>query len=270
MTLSKPRPGTAVVTGASTGIGALYADRLARRGHDLILVARNAQRLEALAATLTAQTGRKVEVIVADLTTKKHLIALEERLAHDTSIRMLVNNAGFNIGEAFSASDPERLDIMVQLNAVAVTCLTRAAAPAFVQRGGGTIINIASIVAVAPRILNAAYTATKAYVLSLSQALQHELGAKGLRVQAVLPGATRTEFWDVSGVPVTALPPEMVMSAEDLVDAAIAGLDQGEVVTIPSLPDAADWERFEAAREMLTPNLSRSEPAPRYKVAQAA
>jgi hypothetical protein len=262
-------PGTALITGASSGIGALYADRLARRGHDLILVARNAGRLDALAATLRQQTGRKVEVLAADLTTKSNLMAVEHRLARDASIRMLVNNAGFSMGAPFSDSDPDRMEIMVQLNAIALTRLARAAAPAFVARGGGTIINVASIVAVAPRVLNAVYTASKAYVLSLSQALQHELGPRGVRVQAVLPGATRTEFWDVSGVPLSAVPAEMVMEADDLVDAALAGLDQGELVTIPSLPDLADWERSEAARDALVPNLSRSSPAARYGLAAA-
>lgn len=267
MSLSTLPPGTALITGASSGIGAVYADRLARRGHDLILAARGAERLEALASKLRRDTGRQVEVLVADLTAKKDLIALEQRIAQDSRIRTLVNNAGFSIGASFSESDPDRLEIMLQLNAVALTRLARAAAPAFVARGGGALVNIASIVAVDPRILNGAYTASKAYVLSLSQALHHELGAKGLRVQAVLPGATRTDFWDVSGVPLAALPPEIVMSAEDMVDAALAGLEQGELVTIPALPDVADWERFEAAREALAPHLSARKPAGRYRVA---
>lgn len=260
-------PGTALITGASSGIGAVYADRLARRGHDLILVARNVDRLRAVASRIVQETGRKVEVQVADLTARRDLLEIEQRLAHDGAIRMLVNNAGFNLGAPFSESDPDRLETMVQLNSVVLTRLCRAAAPAFVARGGGTLINIGSIVAVAPRILNGGYSASKAYVLNLSQALQHELGAKGLRVQAVLPGAIRTDFWDASGIPVDGLPPELVMSAEDLVDAALAGLDLGEDITVPSLPDAADWERFEAAREALTPNLSRSQPAQRYRTA---
>lgn len=256
---------TAVVTGASGGIGAVYADRLARRGHDLVLIARNTQRLQELAARLVRETGRKVEVVAADLTARDDLLLLEKRLAKDARIGLLVNNAGFNLGDAFAESDVERLDEMVQLNAVSLTRLTRAAAPAFVHRGGGTIINIGSIVAISPRILNAVYSASKAYVLTLSQALQHEFAGKGLRVQVVLPGAIRTDFWEVSGIPVAALPQEMVMSAEDLVDAALAGLDQGEQVTIPSLPDDAEWTRFEATREALVPHLSRSVPAPRYR-----
>lgn len=264
MNTTRLHPGTAVITGASSGIGAVYADRLARRGHDLLLVARNAQRLHALAAQLARETGRQVEVLVADLARKEDLVQLEQRLERDAAIRVLVNNAGFSVGGSFSQSDPDRLEAMVQLNAVVVTRLSRAAAPAFVARGGGTLINIASVVALAPHILNGAYGASKAYVLALSQALQQELGARGLQVQAVLPGATRTEFWALSGTPIDALPQEMVMSAQDMVDAALAGLDLGETVTIPSLPQAADWERFDAARLALGPHLSRSTPALRY------
>ena len=265
MTNSRHKPGTAVITGASSGIGAVYADRLARRGHDLILVARNRERLNRVAARLAAQTGRRVEVLAADLTAKEDLLGLELRLAQDPAIRLLVNNAGFNVGTPVSQSDADQMEIMIRLNVVALTRLSRAAAPAFVARGGGTLINIASIVAVAPGILNGAYSGSKAYVVNFSQALQHELGAKGLRVQAVLPGATRTEFWDTSGIPVDGLPQDMVMSAEDMVDAALVGLDIGEHITIPSLPDPADWDRMEAALASLTPHLSRSEPAERYK-----
>ncbi|MDB5859958.1 MAG: family NAD(P)-dependent oxidoreductase [Ramlibacter sp.] len=265
MTASKSNRGTAVITGASSGIGAVYADRLARRDYDLVLVARSQERLNGVAMRIAAQTGRRVEVLPADLTAKKDLIALEQRLARDESIRLLVNNAGFNVGTPMSESDPDRLEIMIQLNAVALTRLSRAAAPAFVARGGGTIINIGSIVAVAPQLLNGVYSGSKAFVVSFSEALQHELGAKGLRVQAVLPGATRTDFWDTAGVPVGNLPQESVMSAEDMVDAALVGLDMGELITIPSLPDAGDCERFEATREALAPHLSRSQPAERYR-----
>lgn len=270
MTTSLNSPGTALITGASSGIGAIYADRLARRGYDLILVARNRGRLEGVAARLVAQTGRKVEVLAADLTARQDLIGLEQRIADDAAIRLLVNNAGFNIGTPVSESDPDQMETMIQLNTVALTRLSRAAAPAFVARGGGTVINIASIVALAPGILNGAYSGSKAYVVNFSQALQLELGTKGLRVQAVLPGATRTEFWEVSGIPVTVLPQDMVMTAEEMVDAALAGLDMGELITIPSLPDLADWDRLEAAREALTPQLSRSEPASRYQRALQA
>ena len=156
------------------------------------------------------------------------------------------------------------MEAMIALNVTALTRLAYAAAPAFAARGAGTIVNISSIVAVAPELLNGVYGASKAYVLSLTQSLQHELAAKGLRFQAVLPGAIATEFWDIAGLPVENLPQAWVMSAADLVDAALAGLDAGELVTLPSLPDAADWHKLEAARLALGPNLSKVKPAARY------
>jgi len=153
---------------------------------------------------------------------------------------------------------------MIQLNVVALTRLTRAVAPGFVARGGGTLINIASIVALAPELLNGSYSGSKAYVVNFSQSLHHELAGKGVQVQAVLPGAISTEFWDIAGLPVENLRKETVMSADDLVDAALAGLDAKELITIPSLPDVADWQRFDAARLALAPNLSHTKPAERY------
>ena len=262
--------GTALITGASSGIGAIYADRLARRGYDLILVARNRERLDKLANRLTSATGRSIEVVAADLGKKADVRRIEEILRTDSSITMLVNNAGIGGAGPLLVSDVDTMEAMIDLNVTALTRLTYAIAPAFVARGTGTIVNIASIVAVAPEILNGVYGATKAFVLAFSQSLHHELAAKGVRVHAVLPGATRTEFWDVAGHPVENLPQSIVMSADDLVDAALAGLDLGELATVPSLPDAADWAAFEAARAALGPNLSRSQPAARYGVQSAA
>ncbi|WP_439669224.1 Short-chain dehydrogenase [Cupriavidus necator] len=260
--------GTALITGASSGIGAIYAERLARRGHDLILVARNRARLEALARRITDDTGRSVEIVTADLCQAADVRRIEEILRTDASITTLVNNAGFGGAAPLLQSDVDTMQAMIELNVTALTRLTYAAAPAFVARGEGTIINIASIVAVAPEVLNGVYGATKAYVLAFTQSLQHELAGKGVRIQAVLPGATRTEFWDTAGQPVENLPQSIVMSGDDLVDAALAGLDQGEVITVPSLPDVADWNTFEAARAALGPNLSRDQPATRYGVAR--
>jgi short-subunit dehydrogenase len=261
--------GTALITGASSGIGAVYADRLARRGYDLILVARNRERLDALANRLTSATGRSVEVVPADLGLKADVRRVEDILRTDSSITMLVNNAGIGGAGPLLVSDVDKMEAMIELNVTALTRLSYAIAPVFVARGKGTIINIASIVAVAPEVLNGVYGGTKAFVLAFSQSLHHELGGKGIRVQAVLPGATRTEFWDIAGQPVENLPQGIVMSADDLVDAALAGLDLGEFATAPSLPDAADWEAFEAARAALGPNLSRSQPAARYGVRSA-
>ena len=268
--ISAPGKGTALITGASTGIGAVYAERLARRGYDLVLVARNKERLEALAERLARETGRRVEVLAADLTATADLRRVEERLRSDERITLLLNNAGLGATATLLDSDPDQIDTMIQLNVVALTRLTRAVAPGFVARGGGALINIASIVALSPELLNGSYSGSKAYVVNLSQSLHHELGAKGVKVQAVLPGATRTDFWGIAGVPVEHLPQEIVMSAEDLVDSALAGFDAGELITIPSLPDVEDWKRFDAARQALGPNLSRSVPAARYANAAIA
>jgi short-subunit dehydrogenase len=156
------------------------------------------------------------------------------------------------------------------LNVDVLTRLSHAVAPGFVKRNAGTIINIASIVAVRPEILNGVYAGTKAFVLAFSQSLKHELAGKGVRVQVVLPGATGTGFWADAGLPVEHLPSEIVMPASEMVDAALAGLDQGEFVTIPSLPDAADWQAYEAARQNLAPNLSHRISATRYRASAAA
>jgi len=258
--------GTALITGASTGIGAIYADRLARRGHDLILVARNRQRLASLARKLVNETGRKVETVEADLTSPADLLRVEHILRTNADISLLVNNAGVGATNPLLASDVDKMDEMIRLNVSALTRLTYAVVPGFVARGSGTIVNIASIVAIAPEVLNGVYGGTKAFVLAFSQSLAHELAGKGIRVQAVLPGATATEFWDVAGTPVHNLPQQIVMSADDLVDSALAGLDLGETVTIPSLPDQAEWDRYDAARRAMSDRLSSAIPAPRYNL----
>lgn len=255
--------GTALITGASSGIGAVYADRLARRGYDLILVARSAEKLRALATRLTDSTGRSVETIAADLTENVGISRVEQVLRTHSGITMLLNNAGVGATAPLLQSDVAKMDAMIALNITAPTRLTYAAAPAFVARGSGTIINISSIAAIAPELLNGVYGGSKAFMLAFSQSLQHELADKGIRVQAVLPGATATAFWDIAGTPVDALPDGIVMSAEVMVDAALVGLDQGETVTIPSLPELADWTTFEAARAALGPNLSHADAAAR-------
>ena len=256
--------GTALITGASSGIGAVYADRLARRGYDLILVARNAERLGTLATKLTDETSRSVEILVADLTYPADRSRVEKVLRTDASITLLLNNAGVGATAPLLQSDIGKMDAMIALNVSVPTYLAYAVAPAFVARGTGTIINIASIVAIAPELLNGVYGGSKAFVLAFSQSLHHELAGKGIRIQAVLPGATATEFWNLAGMPVANLPDGIVMSAGAMVDAALAGLDQGELVTLPSLPELADWNAFEAARAALGPNLSHALPAARY------
>ncbi|MBX5164004.1 MULTISPECIES: SDR family oxidoreductase [unclassified Rhizobium] len=259
--------GTALVTGASSGIGAVYAHRLAKQGYDLIIVARNGERLKSLASRLTAETGRTVETVVADLGDKTGLGRIEGVLKEDRSITLLVNNAGVGGTAPLLSSDVDKMQAMIELNVTALTRLTYAVVPGFVARGGGTIINISSIVAISPEMLNGVYGGTKAFVLAFSQSLKHELAEKNIRIQVVLPGATATEFWGIAGTPVEYLPNEIVMSAENMVDASLSGLGQGEFATIPSLEDAGLLAAYEEARQALMPNLSRTVPAERYKIA---
>ncbi len=257
--------GVAVVTGASSGIGAVYAERLAARGFDVMLVARDQERLESAAAKLREAYGVQVEVLKANLTHKDDVLKLEQRLRGDSSISLLVNNAGVAADGLLANADSDQLERMIQLNVTAVTRLAAAAAAGFTKAGRGTIINIASVVALFPERFNAAYSASKAYVLSLTQSLSAELDGTNVKVQAVLPGVTRTEIWERSGIDASGIPAEMVMEAGEMVDAALAGLDQGELITIPSLPDAGEWQAFVSARHVMAPNLSRSSAAQRYK-----
>lgn len=203
--------------------------------------------------------------MVADLGDAADLSRVEDRLRTDAGIVMLVNNAGVGATSSLLDSNADSMDRMIALNVNALMRLTYAAAPGFVARGAGSIINIASVVAVAPELLNGVYGASKAFVLAFSQSLRHELSDKGVRVQVVLPGATATDFWDIAGTPIEHLPADMVMSGENLVDAALAGFDLGEFATVPALPEIADWDAFEAARDVLRPNLSLSQSAQRYR-----
>lgn len=257
--------GVALITGASSGIGATYAERLARRGYDLLLVARDAQRLQALAERLGREQGVAVEVLPADLTDKADVLKVEQRLRNDSNIVLLVNNAGVAMNGSLATADLDQVEMMIHLNVTALTYLAAAAAANFGSSGRGAIINIGSVVALAPEMFNAVYSASKAYVLSLTQTLAGELRQSGVQLQAVLPGVTRTEIWERSGTDASALPPSMIMEVGEMVDAALAGFDQKELVTIPSLPNAADWNAFVAARGALGPNLSHSQAADRYK-----
>ena len=267
MTRGTPK-GVALITGASSGIGSVYADRLARRGHNLILVARDVARLNCIADGLRSAAGITVEVLPADLTIRRDLLSLEERLRANEAISILVNNAGILVNGALAGADPDRLEAMILLNVVAPSRLAIAAATSFSQRRHGLIINIGSVSALMPeRSSNGVYSGTKAFLLNLTQSLQAELAPCDVQVQAVLPGGTRTELYERSGLDIADLPPHMLMNTGEMVDAALSGLEQGEVVTLPSLPDAADWEAFTAARHALRPNLSRNHPAARFKVA---
>ena len=263
--MSSPSKGTALITGASSGIGAVYADRLAKRGYDLILVARNEARLNAIAERLRGETGHRVTVLPADLNEKASLAKVEAVLRDNPAVTTLVNNAGIGSVASILQADVDKMEAMIDLNVTALTRLTYAVVPAFVARGAGTIINISSVVAIAVEGLNGVYSASKSYVLSLGHSLQKDLADKGVRVQTVLPGATATEFWDIAGY-APQKTSEITMSAEDCVDAALAGLDAGELVTIPGLHEQELWTHWEADRREISPKFRNAKPAPRYGV----
>lgn len=253
---------TALITGASTGIGAAYADRFARRGHDLVLAARDLTKLETLAARLRDEQGVEVEVVRADLTDASDLRLLEKRLREDGRISVLVNNAGASLPGRFPDQSPDQVADLIQLNVTALTRLTSAVTPRFLEAGSGSIVNVASVVGLAPEMGMSVYGATKAFVTYFSQGLQGELGPRGIYVQAVLPAATRTDIWAKSGQDADRIPG--LMELDDLIDAAMTGYDRREPVTIPPLHDEGQWEAYQTARRAMLPGFGQSQPAPRY------
>ena len=252
-----------LITGASSGIGATYAKRFARRGHDLVLVARDNARLETLAAQLRQENGVAVEVFQADLTQAADLAALETRLREDARIGILINNAGMAQSGGIVDQSAQALDQLITLNVVALTRLAAAVAPRFAQTGSGSIINLGSVVGFAPEFGMSVYGATKAFVLFLSQGLTVELAAKGVYIQAVLPAATRTEIWERAGIDINALPE--VMDVDELVDAALLGFDRREPVTIPPLHVEGRWDQLGQARQGLLSDIRQARAAERYQ-----
>ncbi|RMV10225.1 Oxidoreductase, short chain dehydrogenase/reductase family [Pseudomonas savastanoi] len=253
---------TVLITGASSGIGAIYAERFARRGHNLVLVARDKPRLDALAARLGKENDVDVEVLQADLTNSADLTALETRLRDDARIGVLINNAGIAQSGGFIEQSAEAIEKLVALNIVALTRLAAAVAPRFAQSGTGSIVNLGSVVGLAPELGMTVYGATKAYVLFLSQGLNLELAPKGVYIQAVLPAATRTEIWERAGIDLNTLPE--VMDVEELVDAALVGFDRRELVTIPPLHVAGRWDALDGARQGLLSDIRQANAAERY------
>jgi short-subunit dehydrogenase len=256
---------TVLITGASTGIGAIYADRFARRGHDLVLVARDKARLETLAARLREETGAAVDTLPADLTQPGDLAAVETRLREDARIETLINNAGAALSGHFIDQSTDDVARLVSLNTTALVRLASAVAPRLAQAGKGAIVNIGSVVGLAPEFGMSVYGATKAFVLFLSQGLSLELTPKGVYVQAVLPAGTRTEIWERAGIDSSSMPD--LMGVEELVDAALVGFDRRELVTIPPLHDGARWEVLNAARQTLIGDIRQAHVAERYRAA---
>lgn len=255
---------TALITGASSGIGAVYADRLAARGYDLLLVARREERLHELASRLQASRGVNVATLRADLTQEEGIEAVEKALRDNPAISVLVNNAGTAQMGSFLASSAQTHQEIITLNITALTRLTLAALTRFKAQNKGVIINIASVLALHAFDTNSLYSGTKAYVLNFTRGLQAEFAGTGVRLQAVLPAATATEIWEASGVSLDQLPAGSVMKTDALVDAALAGFDAGEAVTIPPLHDEALWQRYEEARLAIFAAARTGEPAPRY------
>ncbi|MEA5124338.1 SDR family NAD(P)-dependent oxidoreductase [Xanthomonas floridensis] len=253
---------TVLITGASTGIGAVYAERFAQRGHSLVLVARDQARLDALAARLQAAHGVNAEVLQADLTRPADIAEVETRLRDDARIGILINNAGMAQTGGFLQQDADTIERLIALNTTALTRLAAAVAPRFVEAGTGAIVNLGSVVSLAPEFGMSLYGATKAYVQFLSQGLHVELGAKGVYVQAVLPAATRTEIWERAGIDVNSL--SEVMDVGELVDAALVGFDRRELVTIPPLHVAERWDALDGARQGLLSDIRQGNAAERY------
>ncbi|HEY8576692.1 MAG TPA: SDR family oxidoreductase [Devosia sp.] len=257
---------TALITGASSGIGAVYAERLAARGYNLVLVARRADRLASLAEKLGQARSASVRTIAADLTAEADIAQIEHVLRQE-SIDLLVNNAG--MGPSASTSDMSDADAAatLTLNVAALMRLTRAALPGMRARKLGAIVNVASVLAFHALPLTSLYSATKAFVLTFSRGVQQEVKADGVLVQAVLPAGTITEFYESAGLSIDDFDPRVFMSAEQLVDAALSGLDRGEDVTLPSVHDLNLWADYDAARQRLFAGTQNGSPAPRYATA---
>ncbi|MBT2370464.1 SDR family NAD(P)-dependent oxidoreductase [Pseudomonas fluorescens] len=253
---------TVLITGASTGIGSVYAQRFAQRGHDLVLVARDHSRLETLAARLRDEHNVAIEVVPADLTQLSDLLIVEARLRNDERIGILVNNAGAAQSGTFIEQSTDSVAQLVALNTTALARLSSAIAPRLAKAGEGAIINIGSVVGLAPEFGMSVYGATKAFVLFLSQGLSLELSPQGVYVQAVLPAATRTEIWDRAGIDINTL--SEIMEVDDLVDAALVGFDRREPVTIPPLQEGERWDALQAARQGLLSQIRQSTVAQRY------
>ena len=254
-----------LITGASSGIGATYAERFARRGHDLVLVARDAARMEGLAVQLRADFGVAINILKADLTRSEDIATVEARLRDDDRIGILINNACASLNGHFVDQSTDQVAQIVALNTTALVRLASAVAPRLAKVGDGAIINIGSVVGLAPKFGLTVYGATKAFVLFLSQGLSLELAPRGVYVQAVLPAATKTEIWERAGADPATLPP--MMEVGDLVDAALVGFDRRETVTIPPLADNAAWQTYDGARQGVLGGLRQDEVADRYRTA---
>ena len=252
----------ALITGASSGIGEAYADQLAGRGYDLVLVARRKERLEIVAERLRKVYGRTVETVSADLGEDAGLMQIEDLIRARSDIEIVVNNAGLGALGPSASVDIECVDRLVKVNVLALTRLSLASVQSFARRNRGTLVNIGSVMAFIPSPGGAGYSASKAYVLNLSRSLQLEFAKTDVKIQVVMPGPVRSEFFGAQKPP---FPEHLFMTAQTLAVTALAALDKGELICIPTLHDAGAWSAFEDARTALVKAVTQSgEPAPRY------
>jgi hypothetical protein len=259
--IQRPR---ALITGASSGIGASYARHLARTGTDLVLVARRKDRLLALADELGDAHGIEAEVIAADLGDAAGLATVAERIETGSPLSMLINNAGYASRGPVTDLDAPALDAMLRVNVLALSRLSHCAMARMVEQGSGTIVNIGSGTMFMQLPGNAGYGASKSYVAAFTRHMQLEAAGTGVRVQLLVPGVIRTQFHAVAGNDVANFPPERVMDADDLVVASLRALEMGELVCIPSLPDIMDWDDYVAAERRVSLGVSRDHVADRY------
>jgi short-subunit dehydrogenase len=257
---TRPR---ALITGASAGIGRSYAEHLARTGHDLVVVARREDRLQALAAELSGATQADVEVLAADLGSDAGVAAVVARIEAG-GIDMLVNNAGYAARGRVAELDAEALEAMLRVNVLALSRLSAAAMKAMTTAGRGTIINVASGTVFMQMPGNAGYGSSKNYVTAFTRHMQVEARGTGVRVQLLVPGVIATDFHEVAGNDLANFPPERVMQADDLVVASLRALEMNEAVCIPSLPDMREWDNYVAAEALVAKDCSRDRPAARY------
>ena len=260
---------TALVTGASSGIGAAFAERLAHDGHDLIVVARRRDRLETLAARLRAEEGVAVDVLAADLTVPSELLAVERAIEACATLAFLINCAGAGGYMPFVTLPLERTEELLRLQVVAPTRLTRTALPGMIARGRGAVVNVSSGLAFSgalpapPLPHRAVYASAKTYINTFSEILADELKGTGVLVQAVCPGIVRTEFHAVAGLDVSHVP--VMLEPEEVVSASLAALELGEVVCVPALKDLGPLADLERARACVFEGVRTSTLADRYK-----
>jgi short-subunit dehydrogenase len=256
----------ALITGASSGIGAGFAHRLGHAGYDLLLVARRRDRLVALAQQIEHGAGVSVEVLAADLAQPHELELVEERVKGDPALEMLVNNAGFAVNSRFQQTDPALLETMIQLHVVAVMRLTGAALLRMLARDRGTIVNVSSTSAFLadPGSIFNTYAATKAFVIAFTVGLQEDIRGTGVRLQALCPAWTRTEILEAAGRPWD-IPEEYTMMPDGVVEACLAGLRLGELVCCPRLHDVGLLIQLDQLKDTIFGSTNTTgTPAPRY------